>query len=78
MRSLILTSLMLLASCGHHIEVAAPVIPPVDLNPCGGWTGPTPTTNQMLADAAGAEKHGRLCDERKMLAAKRTLAAGPK
>lgn len=73
MRHLILISLMLLASCGPHIDVAPPKPPKVDLKPCGGWTGPTPKAKAQFADAAGAEKHGRLCDERKMVTAAKVL-----
>ncbi len=80
MRRLMLTVSMLLASCGP--KPPSPSIAPQDLispdlvRPCGGYVGASPTTIGQLVDAAAAEKHGRLCDERKMRTIGDTLVVG--
>lgn len=57
MRLFLITSVMLLASCGREITPAP--IPADLLVPCPGWQGRTPTTEGQLVDAALAEKRGR-------------------
>ena len=80
MRRLMLTVSMLLASCGHSLQ--PPSIAPKDLispdlvRPCGGYVGVSPLTIGQLVDAAAAEKHGRLCDERQMRTIRDTLGIG--
>lgn len=62
MRLLLITGVMLLASCGAAI----------DLTQEPGWTGPVPATMQEFALAAAAEKHGRERANKKLeLAAKK-------
>lgn len=63
MRVLAITCLALLASCGPELRG-------LDLTPCDGWTGGRPATEQQFALAASAEKHGRLCANSKLLAAR--------
>lgn len=62
----------LLAACGPEtapeVVVVPPPIEPSLLTPCAGWTGPTPTTEGQLADAALAEKRGRVCANGKLAA----------
>lgn len=54
------------------------VVPHVDLVPCKGWTGPTPTTEGQFADATAATLHAKDCDERKMTTAAVILAQKPR
>lgn len=68
--------LALLASCGPDpasVSVPRILLPDLDLTPCPGWTGPRPATLGTFADAAAAEKHGRLCNARKMDSARQAL-----
>lgn len=67
MRLWILTFLLALASCGPKPSGLAG-LDALDLEPCGGWTGPSPTDSRTLLMAAAAEKYGRLCDESKLQA----------
>lgn len=66
MRALVLTCVMLLASCGRDAALAA-----LDLEPCAGWVGGRVVTEQDFARAAGAEKFGRLCANEKLNAVKK-------
>lgn len=62
MRLLMITSMMLLASCGPGKVSLVPVevsIPEKLLQQQSGWTGPAPTTNEEFAEAARAEIAGR-------------------
>lgn len=67
MRSLILISLLALASCGPKTADLAG-LDALDLEPCGGWKGATPEDAKTLIRAAAAEKFGRLCNESKLQA----------
>lgn len=63
MRHCLIICAALLAACGRDPVQTALVTAPVDpglLQPCSGWTGPTPQTEGELADAMLAEKRGRL------------------
>ena len=53
------------------------VVPRVDLVPCPGWSGPTPSTQRQFADATAATLHAKDCDERKMTTAAAILAQKP-
>lgn len=57
MRLFLLTSLALLAACGHDPVVH---IPPDLLTQVPGYEGPVPQTEGALIAAAVAEKRGRL------------------
>lgn len=62
MKILAITCLTLLASCGPKL------LDGVDIEPCDGWTGARPTTEQQFARAALAEAHGRKCANSKLIA----------
>ena len=64
MRALAITCLALLAACGP--EPAA--LDALDLTPCDGWIGQTPTTDGQFARAALAEQTGRICANTKLAA----------
>lgn len=69
---------MPIASCSPRPVATHFVVPTVDLVPCVGWTKGTPKTMAEGADATAATLHAKNCDERKMIAAAKTLAAVPK
>lgn len=75
MRRCLVICLILLASCGPKIE-APPPLALLDLEPCPGWQGATPTSERLYARAAAAEKAGRLCANAKLNDAK--AVAGPR
>ena len=62
MRRCLIILALLPAACGRDPQlIPAPAPVPADLlAPTPGWTGPTPSTEGQLIDAAAAEKRGRL------------------
>lgn len=76
MRHCLIICAALLAGCGPDPAPSpGAALRLLDLTPCPGWTGPTPTTERQLARAALAERTGRLCANAKLGAVR--VAVGP-
>lgn len=74
MRLCLAICLALLASCGPKIKAPQPLAL-LDLAPCPGWQGATPSDERSFARAAAAEKAGRVCANAKLADAKAVTGA---